>query len=504
MSTSSQASSLISGRVLARSTIWSLLGQLLPMAAAIVCVPPLVHGLGVARFGVLSLAWIVIGYFSLFDLGLGRAVTKAVADRLGAGQRDSIPALVWTAALLMLLLGVFGGMVTLGISPWLVYKALKIPQYLQAETLRSFYLLAASIPLVTLTSGLRGVLEAQQKFGLTNLIRVPLSIFSFAGPLLVLPFSHSLVPVVMVLVAGRVIALAAHLVACFHVMPELRHHFALRRSEAGPLLRFGGWITASNILGPIVAYIDRFFIGVLLSVTALAYYTTPLDMVSRFTVIPGALAAVLFPAFSVSLLQAPERASLLLSRALKYTLLAIFPIVLVIVVLAPEILRLWLGITFMENSTVVLRWLAAGVFVNCFGQVPFAFVQSAGRPDLTAKMYLIELPVYFGLIWVLARRYGLEGAAIAWTMRVTLDALLLFLFTWRLLPQRPTFLMRLAAATTIGMALFYCGTLPHSLVVRLTLLLIVLLLFAGVSWVRGLGSHERVFLLQAGARKAGG
>jgi O-antigen/teichoic acid export membrane protein len=503
MSVSTQPSGLTSGRLLARNTIWSLLGQLLPMAAAVVCVPPLIHGLGVARFGVLSLAWIVIGYFSLFDLGLGRAVTKAVADRLGAGRHDSIPPLVWTASLLMLLLGAFGGLVTLGISPWLVQRALKIPHDLQTETLTSFYWLAASIPLVTLTSGLRGVLEAQQRFGLANLIRVPLSIFSFAGPLLVLPFSHSLVPVVQVLVAGRIVALAAHLLACFYAMPALRHNFALRRSEAGPLLHFGGWITASNILGPIVAYIDRFFIGALLSVTALAYYTTPLDMVGRLSVVPGALAAVLFPAFAVSLLQDPDRASMLLSRALKYTLLAIFPIVLVIVVLAPEILRLWLGITFMENSTLVLRWLAAGVFINCFGQVPFAFVQSAGRPDLTAKMYVIELPLYFGLIWVLTRRYGLEGAAIAWTVRVTLDSVLLFLFTWRLLPQKPRFLTRLAASVTLGLILCYLGTIPHSLTVRSLFLLPVFLLFAIMSWVRGLGSHERVFFLGAGARKAG-
>ena len=33
-------------------------------------------------FGVLSLVWMFIGYFSLFDLGLGRATTKLVAEKI--------------------------------------------------------------------------------------------------------------------------------------------------------------------------------------------------------------------------------------------------------------------------------------------------------------------------------------------------------------------------------------------------------------------------------------
>src|SRR5258708_37120727 len=134
----------------------------------------------------------------------------------------------------MLLLGGLGGLITQAISPMLVHTGLKIPALLQGEALRSFSLLALSIPVVTITSGLRGILEAQQRFRALNLIRIPMSIFSFAGPLLVLPFSHSLVPVISILVAGRIIGLAAHLLACFHAMPELRHNFVLKRSTVMP------------------------------------------------------------------------------------------------------------------------------------------------------------------------------------------------------------------------------------------------------------------------------
>src|SRR5262245_52190078 len=186
---------LTSGRLLARNTMWNLLGQLLPMAVGVLAVPPLVRGLGVARFGVLSLAWIVIGYFSLFDLGIGRALTKLVADKLAANDDRSIPSLVWTSLLLMLVLGCAGGIAMPSLSPWLVHKVLKIPAELARETLWSFCLLAASIPVVTVTSGLRGILEALQRFRVINLIRIPMTVFSFVGPLLVLPVSHSLVSV---------------------------------------------------------------------------------------------------------------------------------------------------------------------------------------------------------------------------------------------------------------------------------------------------------------------
>src|SRR5712692_12030509 len=160
MNAAKPESHLTNGRLLAGNTIWNLLGLLLPTAVGIVVVPLLIGGIGVARFGVLSLAWIVIGYFSLFDLGIGRALTKLVADRLGAREEDSIPPLAWTSLLLMFLVGILGGLFTLLISPWLVHHALKVPAMLQREALRSFYLLAVSIPVVTVTAGLRGILEA--------------------------------------------------------------------------------------------------------------------------------------------------------------------------------------------------------------------------------------------------------------------------------------------------------------------------------------------------------
>ena len=491
---SGSASYLTSGRLLAHNTIWNVLGLLSPMVVAVVTIPPLIKGLGLARFGVLSLAWVVIGYFSLFDLGIGRALTKLIADKLGADEEASIPPLAWTSLLLLFLMGLLGGAITWVVSPWLIKRALHIPEALQTETLHGFYLLASSIPIVTVTSGLRGILEAQQRFRILNLIRIPTSIFSFAGPLLVLPFSNSLVAVIAVLVVGRILGAFAHLFACFYSMPALRHNFVVRRSISMPLVKLGGWMTVSNLAAPIIVYIDRFLISALLSVGAVAYYTAPFDIVNRLLVVPGAVAIVLFPAFAVSMVQDQERTAVLLSRGVKYVLLAVFPVVLLLAAFAPEGLRIWLGPAFAVNGSPVLRWLAAGVLISSISQIPFSLIQGSGRAHITAAFQLAELPVYLLALRFLVRSYGLEGAAIAWTARVALDAILLFLYSYFRLPHRPRFLFQLSLAMTAALLAVYAVAIPESLLLRAALVIGFLIFFAILSWLRALSAGERAFV----------
>jgi O-antigen/teichoic acid export membrane protein len=493
MSIAEPIANLTSGRLLARNAVWNLIGQLAPMAVGVMAIPPLVRLLGVDRFGLLSLAWIVIGYFSLFDLGMGRALTKLVADKIGSNDEQSIPPLAWTSLFLMLLLGIVGGLITFFISPWLVYQALKVPPLLQLETLRSFQLLSASIPIVTVTSGLRGILEAQQRFRILNLIRVPTSMFSFAGPLLALPFSHSLVPVIAVLMIGRVVGAIFHLIACFRAMPALRHNLVLQWAVVLPLVKFGGWMTVSNVVGPLMVYADRFLIGAIVSVSAVAYYTTPFDLVGRLTFISGSITGVLFPAFAASLAGNKERTALLVVRGVKYVFLALFPVILFVVTFAPEGLGLWLGPSFALHSQSVLRWLAVGVFINSIATVPFALIQSAGRPNITAKLHLLELPFYLVTVWTLTGRLGIEGAAIAWTARVGLDALLLFFLADRILKHKPMFIVKLTATMGVALLVLALATFPQGLITKIASCSIALFAFAFAIF-KGMAQDERDLL----------
>ena len=483
---------LSGSKLIVKNILWNLAGQGVPLIAAVFSIPLLIKELGIDRFGVLTLAWMVIGYFSLFDFGIGRALTKVVAEKLGGGHTEDIPAIVWTALFLMLLLGVVGTFVVASLSSWLVTSVLKVPVVLQQETRNTFYLLALSIPVVISTAALRGLLEAYQRFGLVNLIRVPLGVFMFIGPPMVLPFSKNLFWVVAVLVAGRLVAWFVHLVFCLRVVPGLKGGVTVRSALLRPLFRFGGWITVSNLIGPLMVYLDRIFISAFISMAAVAYYTTPYEIVTKLLILPAALTSVLFPVFASTQVHDHTKTANLFRRGVNYVFLSLFPLTLVIVTFAPEGLELWLGAEFARESCAVLRWLAIGVLVNGLAQVPFALVQGAGRPDLTAKLHAAELPFYLAVLWWLLAHLGVEGAAIAWLLRVFVDGVVLFFMAHRLMPCTG-FLSRLSVYLGVALLALLLGVVLQGVMWKGIYILLALAIFAITAWSFILSPEERAF-----------
>ena len=455
-----------------------VLGEVVPLAAAVVAMPLLLSRLGVDRLGVLSLAWVVIGYFSLFDLGIGRATTQMVASRLADGRGAQVPGVVRTSLALLLLLGCAGGALLASLAPWLVERVLQVPVDLTRETRTAFLLLALTVPLVVVGSGLRGVLEAERRFAAVATLRAALGLVSFLGPLAVAPFAPTLPAVVLVLAAGRVVLFLAALVLC-------RGTIALRgerpdRAAAGELLRFGGWLTVSNAVSPLLVLLDRFVVGAVVSVGAVAFYATPLEVVQRAGVVPIAIGTVLFPAMAASAFTDPRHARDLFATALRLCPLGVYPILMLLVLWSHEGLDLWLGPAFARESSAVVRWIAPGLLLNALACASLFALQASGRPDLPAKFHVLELIGYVPLLWWLAGRYGLEGAAMAWTARVALDALLLVAAALQRFPLAPPALLRLVLATSLGLASIGVASAIEATAVKLAVTVLVATALVGL------------------------
>jgi len=482
---------LTAGSRLAKNVLWNLAGGVLPLIAGIVAIPPLVKGLGVDGFGVLTLVWILIGYFSLFDFGLGRALTKIVAEKLGKHQIKDIPSLVYTAVSLVSMFGVIGGLLISLLSPWLTQSALKIPVALKEEALISFYILALSIPFVIASTGLKGTLEAYQRFDLLNYVRIPLGIAIFLSPLLSLPFSPALPIAVAILATLRILEFIVYIFLCLRVVNIQNYKLDFSIKWLRPLFGFGLWMSITNIVGPLMIYLDRFFVGTFISVMAVAYYTTPYEMVTRILIVPIAVVGVLFPAIASLIVSDQKRASQLFVTSTKFVFIALLPISLVVISFSNEILTLWLGESFAEHSTFVLQCLTFGVFINSLAQSAFAAVQGAGRPDWTAKLHLIELPGYVILLWLLLKHFGINGAALAWVARVAFDTIVLYWMAGRLVSNIYSSSLTLLLNTAIGFACITCVTFIDDLVLRVWFSGLIITIFLLVAWFILLQSHER-------------
>jgi O-antigen/teichoic acid export membrane protein len=487
-----------SGRALAAGVIWSLFGEGLPLAIALFTIPHLVEGYGTARFGVLALVWVAIGYFGLFDLGMGRALTQLVASNASQRDREGMGPTIWTALAIMGALGLAGGILLAILTPWLVEDVLTMPGQLFEEARASFLLVAISIPLLIISQGLRGVLEAKLKFNVINTINMPLSSMTFLGPFLLLAYSNNLVLAVAAVVLSRIAGGALYFRFCLKFAPEMQHGFRFSPRAVLPLLRFGSWMTVSNIVGPLMVYLDRFVIGAIASVTATAYYSAPYDLVSRLSFVPRAFAGVLFPAFATSSNRDPEKIAHLYVRGAKYVFLVLLPPIFLIVVFAPELLNLWLGPTFSHESAQVLRILALGVLANSVAYIPFALIQGFARADVTAKLHLAEAPFYLALLWWSVSTFGIEGAAAAWSLRVTADMVLLFLAARRIATGLTALLARVAAALAAACIVTMAVATLADPTIKFASAAAIVAVYLVISWHAVLSADERRYLLSCG------
>ncbi len=496
----------ITGRLLTRNWGLNLAGQVLPLGVAVLAMPYVIHGLGAERFGILSIAWTLLGFCGLLDLGLGRATTKFVAECLGSGELEKLPAIVWTSLSTQVSFGAAGALLAVSLIPVLVDRGLKISPALAQDTKTSFVILTAALPVVIAGNAFRGVLEAAQHFHVVNYVKIPATVCIYLLPALALPLGLGLPGIVFFLALARLGAMVAYAAACLRFFPGLRRRFHLDRQLLRPLLVYGGWVTVSNLVSPLLVYMDRFFIGTLVSVAAVGYYAAPYEVVTRAWVLPASLATTIFPAFSsLQATGSSNRNEELCARSLKSILLMLGPPLLLVIAFARQILGFWLGADYAVQGTLVLQILAAGVLINSLAQILFSLLQGLGRPDLVAKFHVLELPLYGGLLWFLLKHMGIAGAALAWTLRVSADALLLFIAVfWLKVVSWQGFVrngLQKSAAVVSGFGLLLAGLglAAHSEWMRGWFSAILVLAFGLAAWGYVLDPRDKQIVISTAA-----
>jgi O-antigen/teichoic acid export membrane protein len=410
----------------ARNSGFNLLGLAIPLLVGLFLIPVTLHGLGAARFGLLSLSLIVLEYSAFFALGLGPATTKFVAEAI-ARREDSSSDLIVISMIGHAALGAIGGAVIALLAPVIVDHVFRVTANLRNEAIAVFRLFAVMVPATLLLLSLFGALEGASRFGLVNLLRVPISALSFVIPAVGVTYGFGLTAIVATLVVLRLLFCGVLSVIVAATVPGYQWRWPKDWTRMRPLLSFGAWLSVSNVVSPTLVYVDRFFLGHLHGLAALGIYSAPFDAVMRLLAVPGSLVRAMFPTLSVlQSMSSGDQLRLLFRRAVSAVLVLLGAPVLILVLFAPVLLRFWLGEQVAEGAGAAVRILAVGLLFNASALVPTTFIAAFGRPDLSAKFHVFELVIHLPLAWWLVSHYGILGAATAWSIRVTFDAALLF------------------------------------------------------------------------------
>lgn len=383
------------------------------------CIPIAIEQLGRERFGILTIIWMIVGYFSIFDFGLGRNLTKIFSSSQDALNLQKT---FWTflriAAIIAITIGVLISILAAPLTDLLFNPHDVAPAEIRAAIL----IIGLSIPFVIFSTLAKGALEGIGEFTALNIIQILFGSLTF---FLAVVFQN-LVAISIALFSIRLVLMVVQFFIIFRKLPHLKSVSLYSYSEIRTHLTEGGWMTLSQIVGPIMVYFDRFFLSAMIPAQQIAFYTTPFEAVSKIQAVPSSISRAAYPVFCQD---NPQRLRTQYMKSLKLLFITTGLPMVIGFAFAIPILNFWIGAEFAAASSPVFSILCLGFLINSFGWLPLSLLQAKNKSSVPARIHLFELFLYLPLLYFLIQQFGFLGAAIAWTLRVTLDTLLLLYFT---------------------------------------------------------------------------
>ena len=433
--------------------------------------PVLIRHLGIDRWALFTLALSLAGSFGILDFGVSAALTRALAERIGTPEEREAPPIIVVAIALLTLTSSASAILVWIFTSQIIDHLLNVPPGLRQEAINAFHVLCLSGPLIGVYSALWGVLSAFQRFRAVILSNIPVSVLYYVGPMAILLIRDNLAWVIATLVVAPLLQAIICGVLVLRVVPGLRNWPRFDMRLLKPLLRIGAWVTVSNVLWPVMLYVDRFVVGATLSLAAVSYYSTSLDLVMRLLMVPMAVAALLFPAVATSHRTMPERTRALLRTGVLATATVVFPACAILAGLSHELLSLWLGARFAVDGGTVLTIVAVGMYLNCIAIMPGTLTDAIGRPEIGTITLLVQAVLFPPVVMLMAVRFGIEGAALAWTLRALLNCAARLLICCRLGPAASPVVSKLLIVSFGGAAALVLCASAGPLALRLAAVL---------------------------------
>ena len=278
---------------LIKNSALNFVGFIIPTIVAIPSLGLLARILGTEKFGLFTLVFAIVGYASIFDAGLTRAVIREIS--IHRSNNDEQKKIISTSMISIAVLGCLAAMLIYFFSPS-ISSLLKVSSINSKDANAALQVLSLSIPFFLLNQIWLAYLEGYECFSSVNAQKIIGNCCIATFPAIFSYCSPTLTFAVWGLFWGRMVSL---LVSLFFTRKMFfGSGFLFSYTVFIRLIKFGGWMTVSNIVSPLMVYFDRFIISNTLGANCVAYYSAPAEGVNRILNIPNSLARALFPKLS--------------------------------------------------------------------------------------------------------------------------------------------------------------------------------------------------------------
>lgn len=409
---------------LAKHTAINVIGSVVPMLISLVTVPLYLGYIGAERYGILAVIWALLGYFGFIDLGFGRAVAHRMS-RFADAEAQERSNMLWTALISTFALGWVGSVLLWLSADYALTHLVDMSAENRAEASGTVIWLLLVFPIILPASALQGALQARLRFMELNITGVIGTLCNQLIPLVIAANGHTslqaLVPAVLV---GRVFTISLLFGFCRQAVPLIGWP-KLDQAQLKPMMHYGGWVSIMSMLAPLLVTLDRFVIATVSGAKTVAYYTVPYELVTKLMVISGSLSNAIFPRLAA---QSAQDNRYLAEHATVVLSIFMTPVVIISIMFAQPFLYLWVGSHVTEAGYGVAEIILLGIWINTLAIPHHARLLADNNPKIVVFIYLAQIPVYLLLMWIGLTYLGIMGAAIAWSIRVSFDTILLLYF----------------------------------------------------------------------------
>jgi O-antigen/teichoic acid export membrane protein len=169
-------------------------------------------------------------------------------------------------------------------------------------------------------------------------------------------------------------------------------------------------------------FFDRFLIGRMIGAAAIGIYVLPFSVITQLQILPSALMRAMFPELASSsdghARQAIAVATDFVGSVMACCLALAAPFIV-------PLLGLWVGWKTGLAASPVAFGLIPGIWANGVALVTAVALQARANTRFLALVHLAEVVPYLGLLYVGIQWAGPTGAALAWSARCAVDALII-------------------------------------------------------------------------------